>query len=66
MINMLATAAQKDRRGSVLTPNLLPCKIRHDGLVGESDKYWKAEHMEGTPDPVHNTSASISASYLRS
>jgi hypothetical protein len=29
------------------TPNLLPCKINHDGPVNASERYWKAETGEG-------------------
>ncbi|QDS73172.1 hypothetical protein FKW77_002266 [Venturia effusa] len=28
------------------TPNLLPCKINHDGPVNASERYWKPERAE--------------------
>lgn len=33
------------------TPNLLPCKINHDGPVNASERYWKPETAEGKQTP---------------
>jgi hypothetical protein len=33
------------------TPNLLPCKINHDGPVNASERYWKPEVEDGRNIP---------------
>jgi ribonuclease H2 subunit C len=29
-----------------VTPNILPCRINHDGPVGPLNRYWKVESDE--------------------
>lgn len=35
------------------TPNLLPCKINHDGPVNASERYWKPETVDGKQTPLN-------------
>lgn len=41
-------------------PNLLPCRIHHDGTVDATLRYWSPETDKGTLARVH-TSSSYSA-----
>lgn len=42
------------------TPNLLPCKINHDGPVNASERYWKPEAGEGTTgSPISSSTTSL-------
>ncbi|OJD19394.1 hypothetical protein AJ78_00664 [Emergomyces pasteurianus Ep9510] len=39
-----------DQEGSSITPNILPCRIHHDGPVHISSRYWKPVFDDGNTD----------------
>ncbi|ROW05182.1 hypothetical protein VSDG_00277 [Cytospora chrysosperma] len=36
----ILSVEQKQGSSQKVTPNLLPCRIHHDGLIGSADAYW--------------------------
>ncbi|OAX83718.1 hypothetical protein ACJ72_01918 [Emergomyces africanus] len=38
------------QENSSITPNILPCRIHHDGPVNISSRYWKPVVDDGNPD----------------
>ncbi|KAK4962248.1 hypothetical protein LTR66_000740 [Elasticomyces elasticus] len=43
---MLAIAKLKAEETTKCTPNVLPCKLHHNGPVSASERYWKPETVE--------------------
>lgn len=43
---MLAIQPAKDHSGA-RTPNVLPCRINHNGPVNASERYWQPQTSDG-------------------
>lgn len=45
---MLSVSQRKGSSCDKATPNVLPCRIQHDGPIGETESYWKPSSEPGT------------------
>jgi len=44
---MLSVDQHKGSSCDKATPNVLPCRIQHDGPITEADSYWKPSQEPG-------------------
>lgn len=44
---MLSVGQPKGPSCDKATPNVLPCRIQHDGPISEADSYWKPSQESG-------------------
>jgi hypothetical protein len=55
------TQSSKDASTPQYTPNIIPCKIHHDGAIESLDRYWApvTDEKGATRSSIHSLSPSI-------
>lgn len=51
--SILAIERDAASRSTKAVPNLLPCRIHHNGSVDPVASYWNPERAEGKPTAYH-------------
>lgn len=49
---MLSVDQHKGSACDKATPNVLPCRIQHDGPISEADSYWRPSQEPGISTPT--------------